>query len=97
MRPNAALPPIILSLVSFGLGYHLGSSNSFWPNPNSRPDSVSEEVNGEETRLDVENEEEEDIPDGDLGSIHAGLLQACKMVRFAYQSLAFGLKITRSW
>lgn len=42
----------------------------------------SEEGNEEETRVEFENEDEEDIPDGDLGSVNVGLLEACKLVRF---------------
>jgi len=62
--------PIALSFsVSFGLGYYLGSSSG---------NVHQEHIN--ESYLNPEVEDEEDIPDGDLGFIKAGLLDACKLV-----------------
>jgi len=66
------LLPIVLSFASFGLGYHLGSS--------SLPHAIGYSKDVNETYLNPENEDEEDIPDTDLGSIKAGLLDACKLV-----------------
>lgn len=68
-----------------GVGYHLGTLTS--SNPAATPSADTKEPilepKEEEKAEDVnkdEDEELEDIPEGDLGSISAGFLEPCKLV-----------------
>ncbi len=81
--------PIVLSFASFGLGYHLGSS--------SLPHAIGYSKDVNETYLNPENEDEEDIPDTDLGSIKAGLLDACKLVCCRFLSSSFRIYLPRKY
>ena len=77
---------LALVLASLGLGYQLGTlsksnpvvtpSNDTKPEPKERAEKA-ENVNEDED----EDEDLEDISDGDLGSISAGFLEPCKLVR----------------
>lgn len=73
------LLPIFLSLASFGLGYRLGSSSLF-----SKLNHDSNDREEEETHLNSDTEDEQGLPDGDLGIIKPGLLEACKLVRLMH-------------
>ena len=82
---------LALVLTSFGIGYQLGTlSNSnpaVTPSNDTKleeciqgPKEMAEKTENENVDED-EDEELEDISDGDLGSISAGFLEPCKLVR----------------
>lgn len=75
---------LALVLSSLGIGYQLGTlSNS---NPavthtnDTKSDPEERAVKAEDGNVD-NDDDEEDISDGDLGSIAAGFLEPCKLVR----------------
>lgn len=84
---------LALILTSLGIGYQLGTlSNS---NPTVTPSNDAKKIisepkemteKAEDENID-EDEELEDIPDGDLGSISAGFLEPCKLVRLIIRGI----------
>ena len=77
---------LALVLASLGIGYQVGTLSNSIPAVTSFSDTKEfipepkEKVEGENIDED-EGEELEDISDGDLGSISAGFLEPCKLVR----------------
>ena len=86
---------LALVLTSLGIGYQLGTlSNS---NPAATPSNDTKEFipeprkkveKTEDENLD-DDEDEEDTSDGDLGSISAGFLEPCKLVRLIIRGIYF--------
>ncbi|KAJ8507530.1 hypothetical protein ONZ45_g10108 [Pleurotus djamor] len=78
---SVATIALLATLASFALGFQLGSrttnQNALPPSPTPNPTSKTTEV---EVLDDSEDEDSDDIADGDLSAIQAGVLQPCKMV-----------------
>ena len=79
---------LALVLTSLGIGYQLGTLSNGTPavTPSNDPKEIIPEhkEKAEDENIDEdedEDEELEDISDGDLGSITAGFLEPCKLVR----------------
>ena len=77
---------LVLALISFGVGYQLGTptSNLSAIHPKDTKESfieVEEAEDEKEAEDEDDDEELEDIPDGDLGSVSAGFIESCKLVR----------------
>ena len=83
-----AIVSLVLVLISFGVGYQLGTptSNLSAIHPKDTKESFTEVEETEDEKEaedddDDDDEELEDIPDGDLGSVSAGFIEPCKLVR----------------
>jgi peptidyl-tRNA hydrolase, PTH2 family len=85
---------LALVLSSLGIGYQLGTlSNSnpaVTPSNDTKPEPKLEEIaeKAEDENVD-DDEDEEEISDGDLGSISAGFLEPCKLVRLIIRGFYF--------
>ena len=84
---------LALAIASLGIGYQLGTLSNCNPavTPSNdtkefipEPKEIAEKAEGENVD---EDEELEDIPDGDLGSISAGFLEPCKLVRLIIRGI----------
>lgn len=76
---------IAIALVALSVGYAFGahSASTRLLAEQSKPTSLRQEPPnpGKDVKEDSESEEEEEVADGDLGSVKAGFLEPCKMVR----------------
>lgn len=72
---------LVLIFTSFGVGYQFGTLSSSNPTPAPSEDKKESIPEPKEEAGKTEDEELEDIPDGDMGSISAGFLEPCKLVR----------------
>jgi PTH2 family peptidyl-tRNA hydrolase len=71
------------------LGYQLGTlsnSNPVVTPSNDTKECIPEMAETEDENVD-EDEDLEDISDGDLGSISAGFLEPCKLVRLIIRGI----------
>ena len=81
---------LALVLTSLGLGYQLGTlsngNSAVTPSIDPKPEPKESAEKAEDENVD-EDEELEDIADGDLGSISAGFLEPCKLVRLVIRGI----------
>ena len=82
---------LALVLSSLGIGYQLGTlSNSnpaVTPTNDTKPEP-KERAEAEDENVD-DDDDDEDISDGDLGSISAGFLEPCKLVRLIIRGIYY--------
>ena len=96
---------LALILTSLGIGYQLGTLSNLNSNlavtpSNDKKECISELKEMAEKAEDetVEDEELEDISDGDLGSISAGLLEPCKLVRLIiHEPIIYFMTLPFNW
>ena len=88
---------LALVLTSLGIGYQLGTLSNSNPavTPSNdttecipEPKEMAEKTEDENVDED-EDEDSEDVSDGDLGSISAGFLEPCKLVRLIIRGIYF--------
>jgi PTH2 family peptidyl-tRNA hydrolase len=78
---------LALVLTSLGIGYQLGTLNNSNPPSIDIPEPKGTAEKAEDEKVDEDDEELEDISDGDLGSISAGFLEPCKLVRLIIRGI----------